>query len=474
MKVLVTGANGYIGSRLIPLLIEKGYKVAALVRSSTKSFLPEPIKNRVEIIVGDLEKPETLIMIPKDICAAYYLIHSMSSSTKNFFELEQKCIENFLSSLQGTQIKQIIYLSGLFNTENPSPHFASRINVENILKKSHFKSTIIRASIIVGSGSASFEMMRDLVEKLPIMVAPKWVQNRCQPIAVQDVMYYLMSVLGNKECFGKIFEVGGPEILSYHNMLLKFAEFRHLKRIIINVPVLTPKLSSYWLYFVTSTTFSLAQALVESLKCESICRDVSIQKIIPHKCLGFQEAVSRAFNLINENMVVSSGMDAIRASRLNPDLFQYFEVPKYGCLKEKIEISFKGDSKSVVDKIFSIGGKNGWYYMNWAWNLRGFIDKLIGGIGLQRGRKDPVNLNTGDVLDFWRVLLADREKGRLLLYAEMKVPGEAWLEFHVKQNSYIQIATFRPRGVLGRLYWYFLYPVHHMIFLGMARVITQI
>ena len=280
-----------------------------------------------------------------------------------------------------------------------------------------------RFGIIVGSGSASFEIMRDLVEKLPIMVAPKWTSNLVQPIGIRDVLDYLILVLGHDQCMGERFEIGGPDVLSYKELLLKLAEVRGLKRSIITVPVLTPKLSSYWLYFITAASFPLAQALVQSLKNNAICKKKRIQEIFPKKLLTFEEAIRRAFQKLEEDKVPSSWKDALGESYLSPDLSKYIQIPEHGILQDIQRVDFEVSPNEVEKVFWSIGGKNGWFYMNWAWHFRGFIDKVFGGVGLRRGRTNPYHLRAGDSLDFWRVLIADAPNRRLLLYAEMKLPG---------------------------------------------------
>jgi hypothetical protein len=352
---------------------------------------------------------------------------------------------------------------------------SSRHRVEEILMSSSVPTTVLRAGIIIGAGSASFEILRDLVEKLPLMVAPRWVRSRCQPIAIADVIFYLYAVIRKEQCYNRIFEIGGPEVLTYHQMLMRFAKVRRLKRFIIPVPVLTPRLSSWWLFLVTSTSFPLGRALVDSLTCDAICENNSIQEVFPHRCLPYEEALRRAFVRIEQNVVVSSWKDAVVRSHLKPDLSEYIEVPKHGCLSERIKLPY-AKRHVALDTLWAIGGKNGWYYMDWAWKIRGLMDRMCGGIGLRRGRTHATRLRNGDVLDFWRVLLADRENGHLLLFAEMKVPGEAWLEFRVEgdeEEGYVtQTATFRPRGLLGRLYWYALIPAHAFIFHGLCSAVA--
>jgi uncharacterized protein YbjT (DUF2867 family) len=476
MKILLTGANGYIGTRLLPRLLEEGHEVYALVRSRYRIETPKKFQSQFHIIEADLLDPLSLLKIPKDIDAAYYLVHSMSYSQK-FSELETASAKNFVSRLENTQAKQIVYLSGLSNEAHLSRHLTSRKKVGEILKMGKVPVTILMAGIIIGSGSASFEIIRDLVEKLPIMIAPKWLNNLTQPIAVRDVLTYLTLVLGNPACFNQSFEIGGPDVMSYKDILLKFAKIRGLKRKIYTVPVLTPHLSSYWLFFVTSTSFSLARFLVESLMNNVICKENRIINLFPRKLLSYEEAVKLAFTHVEEDWVPSSWKDTLSGSTLNPDLSIYVHVPRFGILSDQRTISFSCPVEEVQKRIWSLGGKKGWLTMDWAWKVRGFLDKLVGGIGLRRGRTHPTQLKVGDALDFWRVLLADEKNRRLLLYAEMKLPGEAWLEFEIipreTGGDLKQTATFRPNGVWGRFYWYSLYPFHALIFSRLSKQIAK-
>ena len=297
--------------------------------------------------------------------------------------------------------------------------------------KSNIPLTSIKAGIIVGSGSASFEIIRDLVEKLPVMITPKWLNTRHQPIAIRNILQYLSGVLLKPETFNKSYDVGGPDILSYKEMLLQFAEVRGLKRFIFTVPVMTPRLSSYWLYFVTSTSYMLAINLVNSMKIEVVAKDNELEKMLNIKSFTYKEAVQLAFQKIEHNNVISSWKDSLISSYTDNSLLEHINVPTNGCFIDKREKEITSDVEQVLDNIWSIGGERGWYYGDWLWHLRGFLDKLAGGVGLRRGRTNLHKINTGDTLDFWRVLAADKENKRLLLYAEMKLPGEAWLEFKI-------------------------------------------
>jgi uncharacterized protein YbjT (DUF2867 family) len=476
MKVLLAGANGYIGTRLIPVLLEKGHEVVCLVRDKRRFHEQSDFGDKVTLITGDLLREQSVEAFPQDIDAAYYLVHSMSQSA-DFAKLEALSAYNFIHALDKTNCRQTIFLSGITNDDNLSKHLESRRHVEDVLKEGKSALTVLRAAIIIGSGSASFEIIRDLTEKLPIMTVPRWVKTRCQPIAIRDVLGYLESVMLNEKTFNKTFDIGGPDILSFKDMMLKYAKVRHLKRRIFIIPFLSPKISSYWLYFVTSTSYTLAQSLVNSMKNETIMRDHSIDDVVPRKCLTYEEALNLAFVKIEQNSIVSSWKDALNMGYLHSGFMDQIKVPQNGTLEYKVKMPFDRETEDVFINFMSIGGNRGWYYWDWIWNIRGFLDKLFGGVGSRRGRTSSINISPGDVIDFWRVLLADKKAKRLLLYAEMKLPGEAWLEFKIIERNgkknLSQVATFRPNGLWGRLYWYAMWPFHLFIFNGMAREIIH-
>lgn len=426
----------------------------------------------MRVIEVDFLDRKGLEAIPDDIDAAYYLVHSMSSSIGDFKELEKRSAENFRDRISLTNARQVIYLSGIVNSEELSKHLSSRKAVEDALSQGRYTLTTLRAGIIVGSGSASFEIIRDLVEKLPVMIVPRWLNTRSQPIAIRNVIQFLNGVLLREETFGNSYDIGGPEIMTYKEMLLGFARVRGLKRKIWVVPVMTPKLSSYWLYFITSTSFKLAVNLVDSMKVEIVCSENNLAGMLNIQLISYEDAVSMAFDRIGQHDVPSSWTDVLSGETLTGGINKLIDVPEHGCFRD-IRKRAVDNEEMVLDRIWSIGGKKGWYYGNWLWQIRGFLDKLVGGVGLRRGRRDDQHLIAGDSLDFWRVLYAGREEKRLLLYAEMKLPGEAWLEFKIDNNFLVQTATIRPLGLWGRLYWYSVLPFHGFIFRGMIKNITK-
>ena len=476
-KILITGASGFVGKRLILHLLNQGHQIYALCRiKGTKVFAQD--RPNLHYVWGDLRNPETLKAIPEDIESAYYLVHSMSEIiSSNLADTEMEVVNQFLKGIKNLPIKQIIYLGGIINDENNlSPHLKSRLFVEQALKRSGIPYTILRASIIIGAGSASFEIIRDLCENLPIMIAPRWVDSLCQPIAIGDVLFYLSNILLNQKCINKTFDIGGPEVFTFKEVMLTYAKFRNLKRWIINVPVLTPRLSSYWLVFITSVRYSLCAYLIESMKTNTVVQLNEIQKIIPHSCLTYEKALELAFQKISQNEVISSWMDSWEIRESNPDIANYIQVPLEGCLKDERRVLIKDSKEASIQRIWSIGGATGYYAMNWAWHLRGLLDQMIGGVGLNRGRRHPSEIQVGDSIDFWRVILADKPSGHLILYAGMKIPGEAWLQFKFEEKNdewfLVQTATFRPKGILGRLYWYTLSPFHFFIFRKMAKALS--
>jgi uncharacterized protein YbjT (DUF2867 family) len=458
MKILIAGANGYVGTRLIPVLLEKKHEIICLVRDKRRFHNISDYSKQVKLLTGDLLDPDKI-------------------EQKDFAAMEASSAKNFVQLIGKTNCKQIVYLSGITNDDNLSTHLMSRRHVEDVLKDGSVPVTVLRAAIIIGSGSSSFEIIRDLTEKLPIMTVPRWVNTRCQPIAIRDVLGYLEGVLLNEKTYNRTFDIGGPDILTFKEMMLTYASVRELKRRIITIPFLSPKISSYWLYFVTSANYSLAQSLVDSMKNETIVKNGAITKIISRKCLTYREALKLAFTNIEQNSIVSSWKDALNRGYLETGFMDKIKVPQNGTLEYKVKMPFNREVSAVNDNIWAIGGNRGWYYWNWIWHLRGFLDKIVGGVGARRGRTSTSKILPGDAIDFWRVLLADELNRRLLLYAEMKLPGEAWLEFKIiernGQTFLSQVATFRPKGLWGRIYWAAMFPFHILIFRGMAKRLTE-
>lgn len=472
MKILLTGLTGYIAQRLLPVLLANGHEIVCCVRDVNRFNKQKYSSQNLIVIEVDFLKKESLLQIPTDIDIAYYLIHSMSTQSGDFENMEEICASNFKNRIEQTTAKQVIYLSGISNAADLSKHLSSRKNVEAVLSGSAFALTTLKAGIIVGSGSASFEIIRDLVEKLPLMITPRWLKTKCQPIAIRNVVEFLVGVIGKAETYNNSYDIGGPDVLSYKEMLLRFAKIRGLKRHIFIVPVMTPKISSYWLYFVTATSYTLAKNLVNSMKVEVICKPNNLATMLNIHLITYETAIEMAFDKIEQNQVLSSWKDAQTSEIFREGLSKFIEIPVNGCFKDIRTRKVKNE-KDSLDRIWLIGGKTGWYYGTWLWEIRGFLDQLAGGVGMRRGRKSETEINTGDALDFWRVLLADKHAKRLLLFAEMKLPGEAWLEFKIDDQQILtQTATFRPLGLRGRLYWYAMLPFHGLIFNGMIKKIA--
>jgi uncharacterized protein YbjT (DUF2867 family) len=472
LKILLTGVTGYIAQRLLPILLQQGHEVVCCVRDKNR-FNYKYDSDRLTVIENDFLNKESLQNIPNDIDVAYYLIHSMSTSVGDFSNLERISAYNFRDRIQETNAKQVIYLSGIVNEDTLSKHLLSRKKVEDILSNSTFALTTLRAGIIVGSGSASFEIIRDLVEKLPIVIAPMGLNTKCQPIAVRNVIGFLSGVIGRTETYNKSYDIGGPDVLTYKEMILHFAHIRGLKRHVFVMPFMTHRVSLYFLYFITSTSYTLAKNLVNSMKVEVICKENDLASLLNICLIDYSTSLKLAFDKIEQNEVLSSWKDAQTSDIFKKGLSQYIEVPKNGCFKD-IRKRKIDDPKNVLEKIWRIGGKTGWYYGNWIWEIRGFLDLLVGGVGMRRGRKSDTKISAGETLDFWRVLIANKEEKRLLLFAEMKIPGEGWLEFVIDENNVLtQTATFRPLGILGRVYWYSAMPFHVFIFRGMINAIIK-
>ena len=467
MKVLLTGSTGYIGRRLKQkLLNDENIELKLLVRNK-KSV--SSLNENTQIIEGDTFNKESLKEALKDLEVAYYLIHSLSN--ENYKDLDKTSAQNFLDVAAECGVKRIIYLGGLgVKDENTSEHLLSRIETGEILSSNKNVQTIwLRAGVIIGSGSASFEIIRNLTEKLPIMTTPKWVNTKAQPIAVTDVLSYLHKSLYLDVKENLIVDIGSEQ-LSYKNMMLKTAKVLGLKRILITLPFMSIKLSSYWLNLFTPVPYAVAKALVEGLKSEVIIQNDHAKKYFPNILpISYENAVANAIKEIEENQVIS---------RWNDKADDVWEKNSQNELSKAIFIDRKEmdisniEASKVYQAFIGIGGENGWFDFDFLWELRGIIDKLIGGVGLKRGRRSQCDLRISDCLDFWKVVDLKKDE-RLLLYAQMKLPGEAWLEFKIKDNKLIQSAYFYPKGVLGRLYWYALIPLHYFVFNNMIKSIIK-
>lgn len=467
MKVLLTGSTGYIGRRLKQILLnDENIELKLLVRN--KKSVTTLDKN-VTIIQGDTFDKESLKEALKDVEVAYYLIHSLSN--ENYKDLDKISAQNFLDIAVLCGVKRIIYLGGLgVKNENTSEHLLSRIETGEILSSNKNVQTIwFRAGVIIGSGSASFEIIRNLTEKLPIMTTPKWVNTKAQPIAVSDVLSYLHNGLYLNEKENLIVDIGSEQ-LSYKNMMLKTAKVLGLKRYLITLPFMSINLSSYWLNLFTPVPFTVAKALIEGLKSEVIIQNDHAKKYFPNITpISYEEAVKNAIKEIEENQVISRWNDkgdGVWEKNAQNEISKAVFIDR-----KEVDISHI-DASKVYQSFISIGGENGWFDFDFLWELRGIIDKLIGGVGLKRGRRSQCDLRISDCLDFWKVVDLQKDE-RLLLYAQMKVPGEAWLEFKIKDNKLIQSAYFYPKGVLGRLYWYTLVPLHYFVFNNMIKSIIK-
>ena len=468
MNVLLTGSTGYIGRRLKQrLLNDENINLKLLVRN--KKSISDTIKDKIEIIEGDTFNKESLKLALKDVHTAYYLIHSLSN--ENYKDLDKISAQNFLDIAQECNVKRVIYLGGLgVKNDSTSTHLLSRIETGEILSSSNSVQTIwLRAGVIIGSGSASFEIIRNLTEKLPIMTTPRWVDTKAQPIAVEDVLEYLHSSLYLQESKNLMIDIGSEQ-LSYKEMMEKTAKALDLKRVLIPLPFMSINISSYWLNLFTPVPFSIAKALIEGLKSEVVIQNDNAKKYFPNiKPISYESAVKNAIKEIEENQVISRWNDKGDGVW---DKTNQSDISKAIFIDRKEEDISKVEASKIYQSFISIGGENGWFDFDFLWELRGIIDKLIGGVGLKRGRRSQCDLRIGDCLDFWKVVDL-KENERLLLYAQMKLPGTAWLEFKIIDNKLIQSAYFYPKGIFGRLYWYILVPMHYFIFKNMIKSIIK-
>jgi uncharacterized protein YbjT (DUF2867 family) len=478
--VLVTGATGYVGGRLVPRLLTAGYRVRTLGRSLGKlRSRPWGGHPRIELALGDVIDLESLRQAAQGCGAAYYLVHSMTAAARDFAAADRRAAGNLAQAAAAAGLDRIIYLGGLGGADDPnlSEHLRSRFEVARILQAGPVPTTFLRAAMILGSGGAAFEILRYLVDRLPVMLTPRWVHTPVQPIAIRNVLTYLVGCLEPEAARGQTYDIGGPEVVTYRQLMDIYAEEAHLpRRLIIPVPVLTPRLSSYWIHLITPVPASLAQPLAAGLANPVICLDNRIRDLIPQELLDCRTTLRLALQRIEQQRVETCWSDA---GPLTPPEWAYCGDADYTggtVLSLSYRILLKATPDEVWQPLARIGGATGWYYGDTLWAIRGWADRLLGGSGLRRGRRHPSELRPGDALDFFRVLEIEPEQ-RLLLVAEMKMPGEATLEFRLSPQpdgvtELTQTARFLPRGLLGILYWYLLDPFHKNIYPGMLRGIA--
>lgn len=468
--ILVTGATGYVGGRLVPRLIEAGYRVRVLVRDPARlqgrSWL-----NKVEVISGDALLPEMLLTALKDVSIVYYLIHGRQGG-KDDAERDLQVARNFAHAAEQMNVERIIYLGELVDpTSDLSPYLRARHETGYILRYGGVPVTEFRAGMIVGSGSVLFEMVRYLGEREPLLLCPAWFFSQAQPIAIRDVLSYLIDAIKTPESVGRLIEIGGPTLLTYAEMLLEYAKERNLKRYLIRLPVNAPRLSAYWVHMVTPIHWRLVLPLIEGLRAKLIVRDETARKLFPQiKPIDFRTAVHLALGRIQRDNVETSWADALVT--VSGDIKPYKFTVEDGMYIETRQVLLDLKPEDVYRSYMGIGGTRGWMYMDWAWGMRGWLDKAVGGVGIRRGRRHPDEVYAGESLDFWRVEAVE-PKHLLRLRAEMKLPGKAWLEFksEPRENKTLFTVTayFAPHGLFGFLYWYAMWIPHRFIFDGLTR-----
>ena len=472
-KILITGGTGYVGGRLIPLVRDRGDEFQLRLMARQPEYLRARVGDDVEIVEGDVTRPETLAAALEGIDTAYYLIHSMGSG-QDFEEQDRLAARNFAQAAKASGVKRIVYLGGLgVQDESLSKHLRSRHEVGAVLQESGAQVIEFRASIVIGSGSLSFELIRALVQKLPVMICPKWVSTAAQPIAIEDVLAYLSFALDHEAGESRVYEIGGPDQVSYGDLMREYAKQRGLKRLMIPVPFLSARLSSLWLGLVTPVYATIGRKLVESLKNPTVVHDQSALDAFPLRPMSLTAAIERALSKEDSEFAATRWQDAVSSSQA-PIRFggEQFGNRLVDCRTIAVNLP----PEKAFAPIQRIGGKTGWYYGNFLWRIRGFLDLLAGGPGLRRGRRDPVELKVGDTLDCWRVEKIDAPH-ILRLHAEMRLPGRAWLEFAVTPTeagcTITQTAMFDPVGLFGLCYWYSIWPLHQFIFTGMLRRIAE-
>ncbi|MDP9308297.1 MAG: SDR family oxidoreductase [Actinomycetota bacterium] len=468
-RVLLTGATGYVGGRLLRRLEESGRPVRCMVRR------PEVLSGRAaeqtEIVHGDILDPDSLREALAGVTTAYYLVHSMAASGP-FAGADRRGAENFAAAARRSGVRRIVYLGGLGAEHDLSTHLESRHEVGRILRESGVPTIEFRASIIIGSGSVSFEIVRSLVDRSPVLLMPRWVVSCTQPIAIEDVLAYLLAALDLELQESRLFEIGGPDRVTYADLMREYARQVGLRRTVIRVPLATPRISGLWLSVVTPVYASIGRELIESLRNDTLVRDGSAREVFPIRPRSFRQAIERALANEDREFAETRWSDALSAYQGRN--WGGVTLGQRAVASRRIRVA--ASPEQTFSPIQRIGGKTGWYYANGFWRLRGLIDKVVGGVGLRRGRRDPVQLAVGDTLDFWRVEAVEQDR-LLRLSAEMKTPGRIWLQFEVNGDqsgtTLRQTAIFDPHGLAGLAYWYALYPVHYLIFEGMLRRIGQ-
>lgn len=474
-SVLVTGATGYIGGRLVPRLLAAGCHVRCLVRDPAR-LQGRPWLGQVELHSGDCLRPETLPPAMSGVDTAFYLVHSMASG-HDFEQRDVLAARNFAGAAKAAGVQRILYLGGLGDPATDlSEHLRSRQETGAALRESGVPVTEFRAAVIVGSGSLSFEIIRYLTERLPVMICPRWLFTRAQPIAIRNVLDYLVAALQTPVSAGQVVEIGGADVLTYGDMLRGYAQARGLRRWLVPVPVLTPRLSSYWVHLVTPVPAAIAQPLIQGLRNDVVVRDDAAGRLFPNiHPMNYGTAVRLALKNLETGQVETAWSDALSSSQGDVPPVQL--TTQEGMIIERRQRVVTAPAEAVFRSFSQLGGATGWLGFDWAWQLRGALDRLLGGVGMRRGRRDPNEVRAGDAVDFWRVEAV--EPGRLLrLRAEMKVPGRAWLEFRAEPQAadralLTQTAFFASRGLTGLLYWYLLYPIHAVIFSGMIKALAR-
>lgn len=475
--VLVTGATGYIGGRLIPELLRFGCNIYVMTRDK-KHLQGRSWLDQVQVVEADVLNPRTLREAVEHADVAYYLIHSMMGGS-DFHARDIQAAHNFARAAEDHDLKQIIYVGGLGDEDDDlSVHLRSRQKVGDVLREYSVPVTEFRAAAIIGSGSASFEMLRYLTERIPVMLAPQWVYTQTQPVSIREVLAYLTITINNPDTFGEIFEIGGADIMPYKDMMLQYAEARGLRRFLLRVPYFTPFLSASWVHLMTPVPYSLAHPLIEGLRNEVVVRDGSnTRRVFPDvEPVPYRVAVQRALDALQADRVETTWTDSMAATWEEEEPYTFVE--KQGMMIERRKRIVDAPADAVYNAFTALGGDNGWLYLNWLWHLRGRIDRWVGGPGYRRGRRSPYDLRVGDVLDFWRVEVL--EPGKMMrLRAEMKTGGRAWLEYAVQEtedgrSKLLQTAYFAPEGLFGLLYWYALWVPHLFIFDGMIdKVVAE-